>query len=346
MNLDFKPKNTELKPKYNDFISILEQQNKNNSISNSIQKQESICICDQTSSDSNLFNNNSDKDVENDSESLSTTNLKKSDNLIKTKDEQILTNSKDENKKDDLNNLKEDSDSLIDIEYNKNQIWIEKPRDNESINSEFNEIINRNRAYDLDTKEERLKKLDKIYEKKLIKNLSKDKPTNKKNEKNIIVDEEIDLDVEKLIKNYILLMEENLFLECTKGYNVNQDLYKFNLDKLKSKLGSFKLDADNNLKKFKKFEYGFMYRNFSNPKVFTVNDISYYWNRVTKTDNVVTENEIASDDKFLLSCLKNFVNSNKFKKKIGSSIYKTFKKTVQLNSNLIIDVIFFIKYKL
>ena len=185
-----------------------------------------------------------------------------------------------------------------------------------------------------------MKKLNKLFERtvesintktktKLDQKLQKEKDIKK-------------LSPEDYVKEISKQMENLLFLNSTKGFNIKEDIYKLRFDKLKNNLLKFPLPNDIFC------DIGYLYRNFNNPKVYSSNSMYSNWMETTKKYNGnITEFELPSDNKFLNSCLKNFTQSSKFKKKIGSYLFRAFKKTIQMyETNLIIDIIFFIKYKL
>lgn len=244
------------------------------------------------------------------------------------------------------NKQDEKSVSLIntDNESNNEKIWIENKKDTDSLDSEFKELFKKkiNPRPEPNSKEKQMNKLNKLFEKTIEKTLkSKTNKSKKDMDKKKSVNLSI-LNPDDLLKKISTDMENSLFLGSTKGFDIKNDIYKLRFDKLKINLSKFDMLEMTNL------EIGYLYRNYNNPKVYKSIDMESFWlETIKKMSGTIKESEIESNNKFLLACLKNFAVSNKFKKKIGSHMYRAFKKTIQVyGSDLIIDVIFFIKYKL
>ncbi len=234
---------------------------------------------------------------------------------------------------DVLSNKKIDSDS------SNEKIWIENKKDHDSVDSEFKELFREKirTKPELDSKEKQMKKLNKLFEKTVetINTKTKNKEKEKKKEIQKMTSDE-------LVKFLSSELESNIFLNSTKGFNVKEDIYKVRFDKLKTNLIKFTLPDSMFC------EIGYLFRNFNNPKVYSSTNINSHWLETTKKYNgTIVETELEPDNRFLTACMKNFLQSNKFKKKIGSFLFRAFKKTIQIyETNLIVDIIFFIKYKI
>jgi hypothetical protein len=248
-----------------------------------------------------------------------------------------------------LLNTKSDSNS----EPKKNIIY-EPNKEDSSVASEFKQFFSKNRKAKLDDSkpkdinQKQLDKLEKIYDKaieKKEKNKDKIKKNKDKKENEEIIDEK-KYKKKDLVKLMLNSIEKKIFLESTRGYNLENDIYKLDMQKLKTNLFNFKVDKDS------KCTIGYLYRNFLNPKIYnTINNETNFWIEITKISNSTNllETELEPKNKFLLACLKNFKKTKKFKKQIGSSLFRAHIKTVELlntPNKLIIDVIFFVKYKI
>jgi hypothetical protein len=256
---------------------------------------------------------------------------------------------------------KNDSGSLLDTNSdsdirNKNNIIYEPNKDDSSVASEFKQFFSKNRKAKLDdgkpkdNNQKQLEKLEKYYDKAIEKkhknkethDINKNKNKDKKDE---IIDEKKykKKDVVKLMLNSV---EKKIFEESTRGFNLENSIYKLDIQKLKTNLFNFKIDKDS------KCTIGYLYRNFLNPKIYnTINNETGFWIETTKISNSnnLIETELEPKNKFLLTCLKNFKKTKKFKKQIGSNLFRANIKTVELlntTNKLIIDVIFFVKYKI
>ncbi len=271
----------------------------------------------------------------------------KNDLFNENKEEQDLK-IKTINKLDSIFEKKQDEKSVslinTDNESNNEKIWIENKKDTDSLDSEFKELFKKkiNPRPEPNSKEKQMNKLNKLFEKTIEKTL---KSKTNKSKKDMDKKKSINLSIlnpDDLLKKIATDMENSLFLGSTKGFDIKNDIYKLRFDKLKINLSKFDMLEMPNL------EIGYLYRNYNNPKVYKSTDMESFWlETIKKMSGTIKESEIESNNKFLLACLKNFAVSNKFKKKIGSHMYRAFKKTIQVyGSDLIIDVIFFIKYKL
>ncbi len=253
-----------------------------------------------------------------------------------------------------------DSQSLSSIHTDSegNKIWVnnkEKKNEELSIDSEFEHIFNeqdekkdkKNKKDKKDKKDKninnekndkRLDNLEKMYEKMMSESMKKheSKQKNKNDVKKII---DINMDKSEIIKELCEKIDKELYLESTRGFNSATSTYKLKIHKLRSNID--KLEIQDNLPCF----VGYMYRDFNNPKIYQSKDANKYWTRVYKYKKSIKEENVEDNDKILDACLKNFKNSKKFKKRIGSSIIRAFKRTVELSdvNNITIDIIFFVK---
>ncbi len=282
----------------------------------------------------NKFNYNSDSSLEKDKLLLGANK-----NKVKNKKLEPVS----------LLNTKSDSNS----EPKKNIIY-EPNKEDSSVASEFKQFFSKDRKAKLDDgkpkdiNQKQLDKLEKIYDKaieKKEKNKDKIKQKNKDINKNEEIIDEKKYKKKDLVKLMLNSIEKKIFLESTRGYNLENDIYKLDMQKLKTNLFNFKVDKDS------KCTIGYLYRNFLNPKIYnTINNETNFWIETTKISNSTNllETELEPKNKFLLACLKNFKKTKKFKKQIGSSLFRAHIKTVELlntPNKLIIDIIFFVKYK-
>lgn len=251
-----------------------------------------------------------------------------------------------------LVNLQNNSDNILEnsleqlrelsSQSENEKIWIENKKDHDSIDSEFKELFRdkiRTKP-ELDSKEKQMKKLNKLFEKTVETINTKHKEKQKNQEEQITNMKKLSPD--DFVKLITKQIEKNIFLNSTKGFNIQDDIYKLRFDKLKMNLTKFNIHENTNC------DVGYIYRNFNNPKVYSSTNMYTNWLETTKKFNgIVSETELKPDNRFLIACLKNFTDTSKFKKKIGSYLFRAFKKTIQIyETNLIIDIIFFTKYKL
>ena len=259
------------------------------------------------------------------------------DELSLLEDDYIINNgisndleNKNELKKSNIS----DKNMLIKSEFknilkiNKNKKMIETLTKNNNINKDGSKINNN---------------LEKIYKQVLIKKEklinTQNKQINKYDLKNYLCEFEI-ISNDNIIKNLSNFIEF-LFTESTRGWNYNNNIYILNFSKLQE-----------NLEKIVNTEYsnviiGIIYRDYTNPKVYIENNLSKNWIGYIYEFNKLTKVQYSLKNKILYYCLKNLINTEKFKKKIGSTYYKFFKKTVQIygNKELIIDIVFYIGIK-
>ena len=183
---------------------------------------------------------------------------------------------------------------------------------------------------DLNTMNKQMNNLEAMFNKIV------EKKVNNNNEKN---DKKNDLFKGDILKNLCLDIEEKIFLESTKGFNINENVFIIRMDKLKEKLKIYNVPIF--------YTIGYIYRDHNNTKAFENEDINQFWLDINKKDGKIYENYLKPKSKLLQACLKNLANNNKFKKKINDENIRAFKKTIQINKNeLIIDMIFYVKYKI
>ncbi len=195
------------------------------------------------------------------------------------------------------------------------------------INNNFNTI----EKEDLNTMNKQMNNLELIFN-KVVEN----KASNNKLIKKIKNDDILKGDI---LKNLCSDIEEKIFLESTRGFNIKDNVFKIRFDKLKQKLSEYKIPIF--------YSIGYIYRDFNNPKSFLEKDINIYWLDFCKKDGIITTNYLKPQSRMLQACLKNLSNNNKFKKKINGENIRAFKKSVQINnSQQIIDLIFYVKYKI
>ena len=132
-----------------------------------------------------------------------------------------------------------------------------------------------------------------------------------------------------------------MFIQCTRGFDTEKELYLLNIEKLKEKLLEFNLS---NFKEFdelnhEKIKISFIHKNFNGN--FVIND---NWIEFFKNNNNIDQIKLNNDDKFLKNYLKIFSKTDKFRKKIKDVQVRAFYKTVKVyKSDKIIDIIFVVK---
>ena len=304
-----------IKEKYNTLIKIMSETNDNE------------CICELTSTISDSSNRQYFKN-----------------NILKNS----LNNNINDNINDNIEMIKlnknlEDDFSLLDD--NNIEVINLSVGDDSTIKSEFKSFFNNNKL---------LKKINNKKHDKINNTLEKlyNKFSTKRNS-NHNINQKLNYDLTSIINNYkninninnlLKLITNNMkftiFNESTRGWNYDNNIYILNFEKLKDNFKKINLINSN-------INIGCLYRNYNNNKSFFDRDFSKYWISLNYSNNKLEEVEFPYRNKMLTYCLKNLIIKNKFKKTIGSSIIRCFKKTVQVygNPNLLIDIVFYVRYK-
>jgi hypothetical protein len=224
----------------------------------------------------------------------------------------------------------------------------------EGIN-EFDILINYDHKIeeDMNTINNQLDNLENLFNKTIMKKNNK----NIKDNQNNINYKKNNLFKGDILKHICSDIEEKIFIESTRGFNLRENIFKLRIDKLKENLKNYNPSSN--------ITVGYIYRDFNNIKSYMNSDINTYWLNVYKTSDIITEKYLDPNSKLLQSCLKNLANNNKFKKKINSETIRAFKKTIEINniipkssqtthlienqnmqhnySSIIIDIIFYTK---
>lgn len=250
----------------------------------------------------------------------------------------------------DLKNSKDckDSDDSIDSMNS-----MDSTESKNSINSEFKhlfQIDNKKMLNSIDKEKNdnssTKNKLEQIY-KKVIKKKEKKNNQNQSEINNYDLGKYLDLTLIKsdeiMLKKLSSFVEKYLFEESTRGWNFNSDVYILNIPKLIDNLKKIIFINNYNIK------FGFLYRDYSNPKTFLEKDFSKFWIGYEKSSENLDIKKIdySIKNKLLYYSFKNLSKSSKFKKRIGKYYYKFIKKTIQVSDNkeLIIDLIFYFGIK-
>jgi hypothetical protein len=230
--------------------------------------------------------------------------------------------------------------------------------DTNTIKSEFANIFDENLIQKNIDKDENSNlsvknNLEKIYNKILDKKEKKNKITNNKinnsNDKNInnyelaryLGDKKKSQD--DIIKKLAFFCEKYIFEESTRGWNFISNVYVINFVKLLENLKKIIFEPNTNI------VFGFFYRDYLNPKINFEKDFTKYWvgyeNSTGYSD--IKKIDYTIKNKILYYSFKNLSKSSKFKKRIGKTYYKIFKKTTQVpdNKDLIIDIVFYVGIK-
>ncbi len=238
--------------------------------------------------------------------------------------------------------------STIDTGSNEERIWVNKKEEILSVDSEFEHIFK-----DSKKKKEKENKINKkketntnnlevLYEKMIAENMKKFQENEKTKVKEPKKEKIIDATTDKkdILKILCDRLDKELFYESTRGFSMENSIYKLSISKLRKNMEKFAYQENIPC------SIGYMYRDFNNPKIYQNRDADKYWKRVSKNKKTILEENIDSEDKILLACIKNFKNAKKFKKKIGSSMVRAFIRTVQLVdlNDLTINIIFYVKH--
>lgn len=138
-----------------------------------------------------------------------------------------------------------------------------------------------------------------------------------------------------------------LYEESIRGWNPKYDVLMLNQYVLDTNIKKIKWYSSHNALKI-----GYIYRNIDNPKIFADKDINTHWLMcgIDTSKSIISTFEIKElkpSDKILTYSLENLVTNKKYKKKIGSTMYKFIKIQTQFstNRNMIMDIIFYIGLK-
>lgn len=342
----------ELKKKYNDFINIIDEQPNTTLIKKEIinnKKLESSLLSPTIKNDSNfeilpkstVNNQTTNSDIIN-KDCNCYTSTSDSDDFI---NENIVNNKIYNFQNSSFNNeniIEKDNEHVIEnnnIIKKDNEHGIENDKNiiEESENSinEFDMIFDNRfnilENNDLNTMNKQMNNLEAIFN-KIVEKKTKDDNNDKNKKNNNLLKGDI-------LKNLCLDIEEKIFLESTRGYNIKENIFKIRIDKLKEKLQNYDVPIF--------YTIGYIYRDFNNSKSFINENINELWLDINKKDGKIHENYLKPRSKFLQACLKNLANNDKFKKKINDENIRAFKKTIQIDKNeLIIDIVFYVKYKI
>ena len=326
--------NLEIKEKYDDFIKIidkkekmeknvwLEQYNKHDDNSqnllinseNILIKQQNInaddCPCNISSGYLSTSEINEPEKINLNNSNTSSISKNYEDDSYNFKPNYIKNNKK--NLENNLSLLDDDFDIKICKTSVSNQINIEQSE----FKNIFDKFINKN-SEEYKNDDVLIKdNLEQIYNEILI----------KKNKKNNI------------------FTEKYIFEESTKGWNFSYNIYIVDFIKLSDNLNKIIFPTNSNIK------IGFLHRDYLNPKVNKEQNFTKFWIGCENSDEYNTIKKINYDtnNKILYYSFKNLSNFSKFKKKIGKTYFKFFKKTIQVlnNKDLIIDLIFYVGIKI
>lgn len=357
--------NMEITEKYNNFVKLIEnkeklewlKQNNQNNQNNQDNQNLENCSCGISSGYTSIYSNKSNKSKNNSKENIFIDDKFSEENneLSLLEDDYFIGKKKSFN---NINNL-DKSDNLNNSDNLYNSYNSDKSN---SIKTEFQNIF----LIDDYMKDKKIKKnesseiknkLEDMYNKILSKKSKKKNNQNNKliefeisnyiklnpneSENKVITKPKLDDNIKNLSN-----MLEFIFNESIRGWNQENSLYILHLDKLKDNLK--KISYNDNFKN--EIKFGFIYRNFNEPKIYVCNDFTKYWIgyiNESKNPNQLYQTKYTMKDKILFYCLKNLIKSNKFKKKISKWNYKFLKKTVQIygHKNLLIDIILFLGIK-
>jgi hypothetical protein len=238
--------------------------------------------------------------------------------------------------------------------FKNNNIDTDELNEANTIKSEFENIFNDNlikKSINGDKNENSSIKnnLEKMYNKILEKKEKYNKINNfdDKNRNNYDLGKYLDnnrkYSQDDVIKKLAFFCEKYIFEESTRGWNFTSNVYVVNFEKLLDNLKKIIFIKNNHM------VFGFFYRDYLNPKINSEKDFTKYWvgyeNSTGYTD--VKKQDYTIKNKILYYSFKNLSKSSKFKKRIGKTYYKIFKKTIQVidNKDLIIDLVFYVGLK-
>ena len=355
--------NLEIKEKYDDFIKIidkkekmeknvwLEQYNKHDDNSqnllinseNILIKQQNInaddCPCNISSGYLSTSEINEPEKINLNNSNTSSISKNYEDDSYNFKPNYIKNNKK--NLENNLSLLDDDFDIKICKTSVSNQINIEQSE----FKNIFDKFINKN-SEEYKNDDVLIKdNLEQIYNEILIKKNKKNNILNKlTNNYNLSIYLENIKSVDEMIKKISIFTEKYIFEESTKGWNFSYNIYIVDFIKLSDNLNKIIFPTNSNIK------IGFLHRDYLNPKVNKEQNFTKFWIGCENSDEYNTIKKINYDtnNKILYYSFKNLSNFSKFKKKIGKTYFKFFKKTIQVlnNKDLIIDLIFYVGIKI
>ena len=276
----------------------------------------------------NILNENiPDKnEINNDEDSINFEKIYDPDEIGK---QELLIENNEDNKKNLQDIEHYETSNHIDSVWIKNKILEKKNEINE-----FENILNNNE--DVIEKEFSDDKLELLFNKIILKNIKKSSVEIKEEDKNLNIF--LDTDKNKVLTILCKKINSELFLESTRGYNIEKKIYILNLEKLMLNLNLFNYNHP-------EFTIGILYRDFMHKNFLKQSDINNYWIMYNKCNKIIDKMELLPNNKILKACLENFTKTHKFKKTIGKKHMRFFKKTVELTFNkLEMDIIFYASY--
>lgn len=348
--------NIKLKPKYNEFIKIVDEYTNNTKINNADSEKSNIY---KSINNTNNFFNKQNYNIKSIDDLnviiIKNANIKSvyQDNSTDkeydiTITKKILSNKNSENK-GQINKLDKESqiysnkmlhllNNIIlddDIKNKFEKCIIDNKSFNEIIDEEINNsdksiyikknnIITKPKSKHIINKKnisekDQLNKLEYLYKKNIEKKIVSNNSLIVNNQDNL----------KKICKKF-----EECFLNSTNGYNLKENLYYIIMSKLKK-----------NIKLFDSGDYicSVIYKKYDDlNNIFIKNNIDE-WFEVTKNNEV----KISQNDKYLKTCIRLIEKTNKFRKIIGKFKIRAFKSTYLIyGSNNPIEIIGLVKEKI
>ena len=155
---------------------------------------------------------------------------------------------------------------------------------------------------------------------KNLQNKSKNTSNEKNNKRSQYKD-----DLKKTCKQF----EEKCLMESTRGFNVKDELYYINMDLLSKNIAQFNSTISANYESF------VFYRSYKDQRIVLNSDKKIGWMEITKKG----EHNISSINKYLSSSLRLFESASKFRKNINGTKVRAFKSTFYVyKTNIKIDI--------
>jgi hypothetical protein len=174
----------------------------------------------------------------------------------------------------------------------------------------------------IDEKQGQHEKLELLYEKEIYKDKSLEKPNKTPKDQ---------------LKQICNQFENNCIMEATRGFSVKDDIYYINIELLKKHIIDFNRSIPEN------YECSILYRNYKDNKILLNANKNIGWLEISKTG----EKFITSKNKLLSSSLRLFEKTNKYRKTFDTVKVRAFKISFLIyKTNIKVDIFALTKYLL
>jgi hypothetical protein len=328
-----------LKPKYDNFIKIIDNYENTEKTCNNSNKS-SKSTKSHNSCKENKINNEEENETNTKVENETNTKVEnetntKVENETNTEEGNKMVSEKENNKEIIFQKLHEiilKHPKIIEEKPKKDKVNIENLYSEKS-DDDIKYIIKNNKDKKEKNKKSSIKsdnssiqreKLELLYNKKISENEKTNSKTNNKTNKKHKTKYRDEL--KKICKQF----EEKCVMESTRGFNVKDDLYYINMDILTKNT----IDFNKNLKS--NYECIIFYRSYKDNKVILNPNKNIGWLEISKKG----EQNINSKNKYLSTSLRLFETTDKYRKTINGEKVRAFKNIFYVyKTNIKLDII-------